>query len=128
MAIKIAEATKKAGLVKQRPPLISRMRSPTWEKSVAIGLDPQHNSTTTYGATIQDTYTIVDVLKRDCTAKEAIQTTPLGDIIAGDGLMAQEEITSTRKSKRNPSTQDFNRCRKRIRLYHNGHAPNLGSI
>ena len=56
-----------------------------------IDMDPQCNATSTYGAAIEGVNTIVDVLKKDCKAEEAIQTTPLGDIIAGDTLLAQEE-------------------------------------
>lgn len=61
------------------------------QKVLFLDLDPQHNATSTYGAQMDDTYTIVDVLKKDCKPEEAIQHMPLGDIIAGDELLAQEE-------------------------------------
>ncbi len=56
-----------------------------------IDMDPQCNSTGTYNAAIDDTYTIVNVLKRDCKTADAIQHTSLGDIIAGDDILIQEE-------------------------------------
>ncbi len=92
MAIKIAVANQKGGVGKTTTAvnLADALRHFNY-KVLFIDLDPQHNSTSTYGAVIEDENTIVDLLKKDCTAKEAIQTTPLGDIIAGDGLLATEE-------------------------------------
>lgn len=92
MAIKIAIANQKGGVGKTTSAInIADALSHLNNKVLLLDLDPQHNSTATYGAKIDGVNTIVDVLKKDCTAKEAIQKMPLGDIIAGDGLLAQEE-------------------------------------
>lgn len=42
-------------------------------KVLLIDLDSQCNSTTTYRAKIDDTYTIYDVMERECEPQEAIQ-------------------------------------------------------
>ena len=59
-------------------------------KTLIVDLDSQHNTTDTYCAKIEDEYTMVDVLRFACTAKQAIQHKPMGDIIPGDDLLAQE--------------------------------------
>ena len=101
MAIKIAVTNQKGGVGKTTSAInIADALRHAGYRVLFIDLDPQHNSTSTYGAEMDGVETIVDVLKNDCTAKEAIQKTPLGDIIPGDFLMAQEENTfNSRKAR-----------------------------
>jgi len=58
-------------------------------KTLLIDTDAQHNSSGTYGAEIEDTATLFDVLlaKNTIKATEAIQKTDKGDIIPGDDLL-----------------------------------------
>ena len=93
MSIKIAVANQKGGIGKTTTALnLADGLVHIGYKVLFIDLDPQRNSTTTYGAQIENTNTIVDVLKKDCKAKDAIQHMPMGDIIAGDQLLIQEEM------------------------------------
>ena len=92
MAIKIAIANQKGGVGKTTSAVNIADALKHLNYSVLfLDLDPQHNATNTYGAGIDGVATIVDVLKKDCTVKEAVQKLPLGDIVAGDSLLAQEE-------------------------------------
>ncbi|MCR5107104.1 MAG: ParA family protein [Lachnospiraceae bacterium] len=56
-----------------------------------IDLDPQCNSTTSYGAKIKGKNTIYDLMNGNCKSKEAIQDTEFGKIIAGDPLIIEDE-------------------------------------
>ena len=58
-------------------------------KVLIIDLDSQHNTSDTYCAEIEDEYTMVDVLQQSCTARQAVQHKPMGDIIPGDELLSQ---------------------------------------
>lgn len=61
-------------------------------KTLFIDVDPQTNSTSSYKAVIDDTYTVYDLFKKECTADEAIQETEFGDIIAGDPNLSTIEM------------------------------------
>ncbi len=101
MAIKICIANQKGGVGKTTCALnIGDALTHSGYKVLFIDLDPQHNSTSTYGATMEDENTIVDVLKKDCTAEEAIQHMPMGDIIPGDRLLADIEHELSTKTMR----------------------------
>ena len=59
---------------------------------VAMGdMDPQCNTTDTYRAIIHNQATLYDVLVAGDDIVEAIQHTDIGDIIAGDPLLADAE-------------------------------------
>ena len=64
-------------------------------KVLLIDLDSQCNSTTTYRAKIDDTYTIYDVMEKECEPQDAIQKTEMGDIIAGDSKLEEVEMKYT---------------------------------
>ena len=101
MAIKICIANQKGGVGKTTCALnLSDALTHSGNTVLFIDLDPQHNSTDTYGAVMEDENTIVDVMKKDCTAEEAIQHMPMGDIIPGDKLLAQEESFLNTKTSR----------------------------
>ncbi len=57
---------------------------------LVIDLDPQANTTDTYGAIAEDEYSIVDVLNNSCKTIDAIQHLPMGDIIPGDKILSQQ--------------------------------------
>lgn len=53
-------------------------------KVLMVDLDPQGNSTSMYKAVVEDETTMYDLLKKEATAKEAIQHTAFGDIIPNE--------------------------------------------
>lgn len=57
-------------------------------KTMLIDMDPQENSTSFMQATVQGAYTLHDVMEGECTVLEAVQHTPLGDILPGDALIS----------------------------------------
>ncbi|MBE6910006.1 MAG: hypothetical protein E7474_10625 [Ruminococcaceae bacterium] len=54
------------------------------KKSLLIDTDPQYNATDTYRAQVNNVATLYDVMIDGLDAREAIQHTDAGDIIAGD--------------------------------------------
>ncbi len=89
MATKIAISNQKGGVAKSTTALcLADALIHCNRKVLFIDLDAQCNSTSVYRAQIDDQYTAADLLKRKCSAKEAIQTTEMGDIIAGDPILS----------------------------------------
>lgn len=60
-------------------------------KSLLMDLDPQCNSTDTFRAIIHDQATLFDVLVDRYPISQSIQHTEIGDIVAGDPLLADAE-------------------------------------
>lgn len=91
MAIKIAVANQKGGVGKTTTTinLADALRHFGYNV-LTIDLDPQCNTTATFGAVYEGENSIVDVLNSDCTTEEAIQHLPLGDIIPGDRILSSE--------------------------------------
>lgn len=68
-------------------------------KNLLIDTDPQCNSTDTYRAKIKNQATIFDLMQREATARETIQKTEYGDIIASDPLMERADKEFDRTGK-----------------------------
>lgn len=65
-------------------------------KSVlAIDLDPQGNLSFSLGADAEESYTMYDVFKGNCTVKEAIQCTDNCDVIPANILLSGCELELT---------------------------------
>lgn len=60
-------------------------------KTLLIDTDPQCNSTDTFRAIVHGQATLYDVLVKRDPIEEAIQHTEIGDIVAGDPLLADAE-------------------------------------
>lgn len=64
-------------------------------KVLLIDADPQCNSTDTYQGMVINHHTLADVLAPDknrCKIIDAIQHTPYGDLLAGDGLLERSDV------------------------------------
>ena len=57
-------------------------------KVLLVDADQQCNATSVYDAEIEGVNTMADVLAGECSAKDAVQHTEMGDIIAGDFELA----------------------------------------
>lgn len=60
-------------------------------KALLLDMDPQCNSTDTFRALVYNQATLYDVLIKEDDINEAIQHTEIGDIVAGDPLLAGAE-------------------------------------
>lgn len=94
MAVKIGIVANKGGSNKSSVALClaDAMRHCKY-KVLLIDMDQQCNATSVYDAEIEGVNTLADVLAGECEAKEAIQHTAMGDIIAGDLELAGLETT-----------------------------------
>lgn len=68
-------------------------------KTLLIDTDPQCNSTDTFRAIVHGQATLYDVLVHEEPIKEAIQHTEIGDIVAGDPLLADAEQKITEQGR-----------------------------
>ena len=68
-------------------------------KALLIDTDPQCNSTDTFRALVHNQATLYDVLVAGDPIEEAIQHTEVGDIIAGDPLLADAEQKITEQGR-----------------------------
>ncbi len=92
MAVKIAIANQKGGVGKTTTAVnLADALGHMGQRVLLLDLDPQHNSTSTFGAEIRGNKTIVDVFKGDCEPGDAVQHCPMGDIIPGDDLLSDRE-------------------------------------
>lgn len=90
--IKIAVANQKGGVGKTTTALnIADALKHCGYRVLFIDMDPQCNSTSSYGAQIDDTNTIYNLMNDNCTVENAIQHMPMGDIIAGDPHLPEDE-------------------------------------
>ncbi len=84
-AVSIAVATQKGGIGKTTTALaLADVLIGKKKKVLLIDTDPQCNSTYVYKAQTDGVATLADVFFGNAGAKECIQTTEYGDIIAGD--------------------------------------------
>lgn len=128
MAVKIAISNQKGGVGKTTTAVnIADALTHLNYSVLFLDLDPQHNATNTYGAKIDGVATMVDVLKKDCSIEEAIQKMPLGDIVAGDSLLAQEEpYFNTQKAREHILTKILKSVEDKYDFIIMDTPPNLG--
>ena len=94
MAIKIAVANQKGGAGKTTTSLcLAQELKRRGEKVLFIDGDPQCNGTDFYEAEVEGQATLMDILCGDEPAKECIQQTEKGDIIASDDNLYDAETT-----------------------------------
>lgn len=68
-------------------------------KTLLVDADPQCNSTDTFRALVHNQATLYDVLVDGDPIEEAIQNTEIGDIVAGDPLLADAEQKITEQGR-----------------------------
>lgn len=92
MAVKIAIANQKGGVGKTTTALnIAEALKRKKKRVLFIDLDPQCNSTASYGAENDGVNSLYDIFEGKCDPQDAIQTTETGDIIPGDPLLVELE-------------------------------------
>lgn len=65
-------------------------------KVLVVDCDSQHNTTSFYGATWEDEYSVASMLYKDVPAVKAIQHCEYGDIIPGDPKLSEADNTVRR--------------------------------
>ena len=90
--IKIAVANQKGGVGKTTTAInIADALTRCGYSVLLVDMDPQCNSTSSYQAEIDGVYTIYDLMNEKCSTEDTIQGTDMGDIIAGDPHLPEDE-------------------------------------
>ncbi len=102
MATKIAVTNQKGGVGKTTTSInLADALKRMGYKTLLVDFDISHNASDTYGVNSKDDiYTLYDVLDNECTTKDAIISTPMGDIIPGDNLFGENESHFSEKMGR----------------------------
>ncbi len=92
MAIKIAIANMKGGIGKTTTALcLADAFQRRGKRVLLIDTDPQRSATSVYGAATENETTLADIMYDNTDAKECIQKTKMGDIIASDPLLMEAD-------------------------------------
>lgn len=99
--VSIAIANQKGGVGKTTTAInLSDALTQAGYKVITIDLDPQHNTSNTFGAEINNNKTVSEVILSKCDVKEAIQKTQMGDVIASNESLSETGDLLTFKAGR----------------------------